>query len=380
MPRQKQYAFADLRVGLLMAGAIAILIFGIFAATGDIRLPWLNRKTTVRTLMGNIDGLRRGGEVRLSGLRVGSIREINFNPQIPQNETQANQVEIIMEINGMLNGQPAIQRIRSDSRAVLKSAGVLGDYVVDITPGTTQGTPIADGATIQSIQQKGVGDIINASQTMVSNFNAISDDVKAMTGQMREGKGNIGRLIQEDKLYTDLDRTILQAQDLVGALRKGNGTAAQFINNPELYNKTQATIDQLKLTIDDIRGQLDAGKGTFGKLLKDEELYNQARQLVAKFNESTARLDKLIAKVESGEGNLGKLFNDEKAYTDMRASLESIRTISERLERGEGSAGKLLRDETLYNTINTTSAEITKLLYDFRQNPKKYLSVKVTVF
>lgn len=380
MPQKKQYGLSDLRVGLLVLGAIGILILALFAATGDVSLPGFGKKTIVKTYMGNIDGLRKGGEVRLSGVRIGSIKDINFSPQIPQSPDAPNLVEIIMEISGKLNGRPAIERIRTDSRAVLKSAGVLGDYVVDITPGTVNGQPISDGATIQSIQQKGVGDIINAAQTAVANFNDISQDVKALTQEIREGKGNIGRLIKEDTLYTNLNRSVLQAEELIASLRKGEGTAAKFINDPELYNQANETVAQLKKTVADINEQLNSGRGTIGKLYKDEELYNRANQLVAKVDEASARLDRLIAKVERGEGNLGKLFNDEKLYEDTRASLASIRTLAASLERGEGTAGKLLKDETLYTNLNSASAEITKLLYDFRQNPKKYLSVKVSVF
>ncbi|MFN8004872.1 MAG: MCE family protein, partial [Acidobacteriota bacterium] len=75
-----------------------------------------------------------------------------------------------------------------------------------------------------------------------------------------------------------------------------------------------------------------------------------------------------------------KLLNDEKLYADTRATVEKLRVIADRLERGEGTAGLLLKDDKLYNNVNTLSVELTKLLYDFRQNPKKYLSVKVTIF
>jgi len=87
-----------------------------------------------------------------------------------------------------------------------------------------------------------------------------------------------------------------------------------------------------------------------------------------------------MAKIERGEGNLGKFLNDEKLYQDMRTTVESFKTISARLERGEGTAGLLLKDDRLYQNINNASAEITRLLYDFRQNPRKYLSIRVSLF
>ena len=61
--------------------------------------------------------------------------------------------------------------------------------------------------------------------------------------------------------------------------------------------------------------RLNEGKGTVGKLYKDEEIYNRANALVAKFDATTARLDRVIAKVESGEGTVGKLLYDEQLQT-----------------------------------------------------------------
>ena len=65
---------------------------------------------------------------------------------------------------------------------------------------------------------------------------------------------------------------------------------------------------------------------------------------------------------------------------DTRETVELLKNIAGGLERGEGTAGLLLKDEKLYQNLNTMSAEVTKLLYDFRQNPRKYLSVKVAIF
>lgn len=381
MPQQQKNTLAGLRVGLLVVAAIVILILTIFAVSGDLTI--FRQKTIVRTFMSNVDGLHKGAEVRLSGMKIGSVKEINLTPKIPADDKAADLIEIIMEINGKLNGVDAVERIRTDSIAVLKGAGVLGDNIIDIAPGTTKGQPIQNNAIIKSYATKSVGDIINASKTAMDNLNVITDNIKDVTADIREGQGSIGRFLKDETIYTNLNKTVLQAEALMSSVRKGEGTAGKLISDPALYNRANELIasfkesaEQIKLVLADTR----EGKGTVGKLLKDEELYNRAKELLVKFDATTDKLDNTIAKVNRGEGTVGKLLHEDVLYQEFRDSLARFRTLADNLEKGQGTAGKLLKDEALYKNLNETTTEMTKLLYDLRQNPKKYLNVKVTVF
>src|SRR5215475_14992457 len=107
MAQRKQTSFSELRVGVLVISALGILILVIFAVSGDIKLPGFSRTATVRTQMSSVDGLRKGAEVRLSGKKVGSVREINFG-NIPSSRESQNNIEIVMEIDGRLGETPAV--------------------------------------------------------------------------------------------------------------------------------------------------------------------------------------------------------------------------------------------------------------------------------
>ena len=97
-------------------------------------------------------------------------------------------------------------------------------------------------------------------------------------------------------------------------------------------------------------------------------------------NHSIDQIDMMVAEVNAGRGTLGKFIKDEKLHDDAQATIASFRSISDRIDKGEGSVGKLLHDDKLYNNLNQTTAEMVKLMYDFRQNPKKYLSIKLSLF
>ena len=380
MPQTKQPGLAQLRVGLLVLASLAILIAVIFAMSGDLTLPGFGKKTLIRTEMASVDGLRRGAEVRLSGKKIGSVKQIVFGSQIPQTQDAQNNIEIVMEIDGKLDGRPAIERVRTDSLAVLKSAGVLGDNVIDITPGTLKGEAIKDGDRINSLAQKSVGDVINAAQKAVGNFNEISDDIKAMTGRLRSGEGTMGKFLGDEAFYINLNKSVLQAENLLRDFREGPGTVGRLVSDPTLFNQTSEAVAKLRSISDQLNEQITGGKGTIGKLVKDDALYVRANNLLAKIEDISNKLDTTMASVDRGEGNLGKLIKDEQLYRDARETIERLRLISDRLEKGEGSAGLLLKDDKLYNNLNNVSTEVTKMLYDFRQNPKKYLSLKLAVF
>jgi phospholipid/cholesterol/gamma-HCH transport system substrate-binding protein len=136
-----------------------------------------------------------------------------------------------------------------------------------------------------------------------------------------------------------------------------------------------------------IADDLQAGRGSAGKFLTDDEFYNRINRTADRLDKSVDQINVLIADVNAGHGTLGKLLRDEQIYNDARAAIARFNTTAERVDtmvaaaqRGEGTVGRLLNDETLYTNVNQLSSEGVKMLYDFRQNPKKYLTIKFELF
>ncbi len=379
-PARKTIGLSELRVGILVVVAIAVLIFLILNATGDIN-PFA-RKLHLRAQFANADGLRAGSEVRLAGVRVGKVEDVKLLP--PSTEPSAPKVEARLTIDNTIDGRPANERIRTDSSAQLGSPSLLGnEKLINITPGTASGQPVPENALLPATSGGGISDLTASGNDLMKRLNDVSKEVNEIVQRINRGEGSMGRFVNDEAFYNNLNSTIRDVDDVLAQVRSGQGSAGRFVNDPALYNNANEIALQLRAIAEDIR----AGRGSLGRFYKDEEFYNNVNQTVARLNRSVDKIDAIIADVQAGRGTVGKLITDEAIYNDARTAIARFNTTAERIDnvvssaqRGEGTLGKLITDEQLYNNVNQLSSEGVKLIYDFRQNPKKYLTVKFELF
>ena len=379
-PSKKTVSFRELRVGLLVLGSIAILVFLILNASGDIN-PF-SKKLHLKARFVDANGLREGSEVRLAGVRVGKIEKITL--LAPSDLPNAPKVEALMSINSTIDGRPANERIRTDSTAQQGSPSLLGnEMLINITPGTAVGQPVPDYAILPSSTSNTVNDFATSGTEVAQRLSKLADELNGMVRDVKDGKGTVGRLFSDEALYNNLNATIREAEDVMRQIRSGQGSAGRFINDPELYDNANTIAASLRLIADDLR----AGRGTAGKLLTDDQLYVRINRTADRLDNSVNQINAMLAEINAGHGTLGKLIKDEQIYNDARAAIARFNTTAERVDnmvaaaqRGEGTVGKLLTDEALYSNVNQLSSEGVKLMYDFRQNPKKYLTIKFELF
>ena len=381
MPRSKKtVSLKELRVGILVLGSIGILIFLILNASGDIN-PF-SKKLHLKARFMDANGLREGSEVRLAGVRVGKIDEIVLLP--PSDVPNTPRVEAVMTLDSTIDGRPASERIRQDSTAQQGSPSLLGnEMLINITPGTALGKPVKDYDILPSSSSNTVNDFATSGTDLAQRLSKLSDEISGIVRDVKEGKGTVGRLFSDEALYNNLNATIRETEDVMRQVRSGNGSAGRFLNDPALYNNANEITLQLRMIAEDLR----AGRGSAGKFLTNDELYNRINSTADRLNQSVDHIDALIAGINEGRGTMGKLIKDEQIYNDARAAIARFNTTAERIDnmvsaaqRGEGTVGKLLTDEALYSNINQLSSEGVKMIYDFRQNPKKYLTIKFELF
>jgi phospholipid/cholesterol/gamma-HCH transport system substrate-binding protein len=259
--------------------------------------------------------------------------------------------------------------LRTDSTSSLDTAGVLGETYIDIDSSQASGPPAKDGDVLPTQVHPDFNQVVRASQSTLQNMDALLKRADSILAYAQSGKGSLGKVIYDPSLYNRFYATVADFQKIVDQVGSGQGSLGALINRNDAYDKFTATLDKMNGVIDD----LQAGKGTAGKFLKDPSFYNNA-------NDTIANVKKLTEDINAGKGTIGKLTKDEELANKLDTTITKLSQLTTGLEAGQGTIGKLFKDESLYNNADAMLVETRDLLKAFRENPKKYLSIKMHIF
>ena len=232
-PAKKRVGIREVRVGLLVVVAIGVLIFLILNASGDIS-PF-SKKIHLKARFSNGDGLRRGSEVRLAGVRIGKVDDVRL---LPPSENPKEKVEASFSIDSEIDGRPATDLIRKDSAALLSSPSILGaEKVINLTPGGATAEPIRDGDLIPPGDEGGTVQALTQSGTrLMDQLNDLSRQFTEISSKVNQGQGTIGQFVNNEAFYNNLNSTVRDVNELVRQSQTGQGSAGRFVNDPALYN------------------------------------------------------------------------------------------------------------------------------------------------
>jgi phospholipid/cholesterol/gamma-HCH transport system substrate-binding protein len=357
MPRRR-LAWAELRVGILVLASFTTLAIAIVLISG--RTGIFTTKYTLKTYLPSASGLKKGSLVWLAGIEVGNIHDVNISPSPDPNRA----VEVILRIDKSYEDS-----IREDSVASLGSIGLLGDKYVDISRGTRSAKVIPPNGEVKGLAEADIKKIIQNSNDLVANLGDLVNKINQITTKIDVGQGTLGKFINDPSIFIKINTTVDEAQKLILEAKSGEGSIGKLIGDPALYDRLNGTL----IRLDNVMAKVESGDGTLGKFVSDPAVFNRAETLLTKFNVVADRMEK-------GEGFLGKLSKDETLYAQIRDTMSKFSTVADRMTQGEGTVGKLFVDPSLYSNLNNAAAEVVKLLYDFRQNPKRFLRIKFGLF
>jgi phospholipid/cholesterol/gamma-HCH transport system substrate-binding protein len=346
MPRTRSLAWSELKIGILAVVAIVLTAMIIIAVGGQTGFAW--ERYELKTTFDNVQGLKSGAIVRVAGVEVGKVTDVDF---------EGAAVQVTLSVRKDMRS-----RITTDSRASIGSLSLLGEPVIDITPSAT-GTPLNSGDFIQAGRAQGqISDVAASASAGLEQATALIKDLRA-------GKGTMGKLFTDQQLYTDIDAFVSSAQVVAGYLSKGQGTLGMLVRDPAAYRQLNGALTNLQ----QMTQRINAGEGSLGQFLKDDKL---ARSL----SSASGNIDQITGRLNKGEGTAGKLLTEKELYDRLNATAARVETLTTNLNQGQGTAGQLLRDKQLYDNMNAAASELRGLIADIRKDPKKYLNVRVSIF
>ena len=301
----------ETKVGALAAVSITLLILGFNFLKGK---NVFQKKAGMYVTFNKIEGLNVSDPIKINGLRVGSVEDMN--------ETDAN-------MNGVVVSFQLVRAINipKDSYAQISSSA-LGAATIVITLGKEK-SYLKDGDTLRGIESVGLLDNLKTSiEPTVANINhtlaTLDTAIKRISNVFdAHGQANL------NKILTELAAT---TNSLNKMLEPGKGSLA-------------ATADNIK----SITGNLKNNNDSISAIIHN--IAQTTQQL------SSADINKSIDALHSAADNLN--------------------IILANIKDGKGSMGKLANDEALYSNLNRTASSLNILLQDLRVHPKRYVNISV---
>ena len=336
---------------------IALIVLGIFTMVLS-RETFFMPKITREVVFADVSGLSEGDDVQVHGVNVGRVERL---------ELTNGAVHVFVRLKETL-------KLYRNYRIEVRYSSVLGGRHVAIAAGSPDSGDVSSTEVLNGVA---AGDLVNEATRLVQEARAelqnirdklekeqviekisrFTDDMTAVSADLRAGKGTLGKLLVDPSLYDRANETLTSIRNagdninvMVADVRGGKGTLGKLMTEDSLYVEAKGIMT-------DIRG----GRGTLGKLFTDDEVYNQLRGFTTDMKQVSERLVK-------GESTLGRLLMDKgELYLSLRNTLSSAEEVAEAIRSGKGTLGKLAMDPTLYDDTKKTILEVRGAIQDMRE-------------
>ena len=333
---------AQLRVGLLVLGATVVLMAGLFLIGQETSL--FTSKNRYYFTVASAAGLNEGNPVRLNGVTVGLVEKIELPEDIHK---QLLTVRISIE-------RQYEERIRADSRARVRTMGLLGDKYVEVSSGSPAAAMIPPGGAIPTEADADIDKIIASGGDVVDNMVRISYSLTRILDRIDRGEGLVGELTsgESDKITDRLDATLASAQRVMTGIESGKGPLGRMVHDEKLANQLASSIGKLET----VMAQAERGDNLAAALLRSPTTRADFEATLAEAKQAAAALRQWTAAVESTDSVANRLLTDqgmgERVGRDLEAIVRDLASVASKLDRGEGSASKLINDPLIYDAVN----------------------------
>lgn len=231
------------KIGLFTALGLLVLVAGVFFIGNQKSL--FNSTFGINGVFNNVNGLQIGNNVRFAGINVGVVDDIQII-----NDT-AVRVDLMVKTD-------LKKFIKRDARMAIGSDGLMGDKLVTILPGGANTTQmVEEGSQIAAVNPMDMDKVMNRLGKIADNTGNLIESLSSIVGKIDKGKGSIGKLLNSDKMATDLEGTITEARSTINTVHKTSATLNEDLKAAQgnfllkgFFNKKkkagQAKLDSIK--------------------------------------------------------------------------------------------------------------------------------------
>src|SRR5829696_1853093 len=284
-------------VGAFVLGGVLLFAVGLFLI-GDRRMLFADT-VDVYAEFAQIAGLEKGAKVRVAGLDAGEVETIHV-PTSPSAKFRV-KMRVRQELRPLL---------RLDSLASIQNDGLVGNKFIQIEPGTEQSPAVPDRGTIQSREPFDLGSML---QKMNESIDLLTTTIRDVKGGVDEALTAVSATANDAQLLiADIGselrditasgkKVAADLQTVIAGVRAGRGSLGKLVNDDALYTRVTTIADQAgkamanlreatedaKAAVADFRGDKGPIKGVTGDL---QQSLASARETFADLAEASEAL------------------------------------------------------------------------------------------
>ncbi len=338
MPTGRQVNWAKFRVSAVTVLALIILSVLFYLLTAG---TLLETKANLYLFVPDATGVGSGTAVRVDGIDVGKVDRVALSG--------ATQPDRIVKVTIIVERQ-WLRTIPVDSYAEIAADTLIGDKFVAVTSGASRTAIRPNG----EILYKEKPDVLK--RLDLQQFKEQLRVVDAQITEIEQGRGLVGQFVQGSGMYDEWRKLLRESQKGMDAITAREGTLGSKVYSDKEYQ----ALRHLILDLEQPLARLQSGQGEAGQFLRDDAQYQQL----------SAALTDLRQSIGSLRG--GPFFQSAADYGDWSRRLGGlIRTVD------EFNASPPMATPEVYDTLTGMTRELQNTMRDFRQDPKKYLRLKV---
>ncbi|TXH31438.1 MAG: MCE family protein [Cyclobacteriaceae bacterium] len=289
----------NMKLGAFVLGGVALFLISVFYLGRENNI--FSKTFTVSAVFKNVEGLKDGDNVWLSGVKIGTVKKVSIISE--------GQVIVTMSLKEKQN-----EFIKKDATANIGSDGLVGNKIVVIRPGSAAET-IHDNDTINSFSPTDTQELFNLAKEVGTDIKAITSDLKITTAKINAGQGVIGELLNEGDMAKELRASM-------AAIRRASENATRATNE---INKMLTEINQ--------------GDGLMTKLIRDTTYaaqFSRTMENVEQVGENAkkmaADLKEVTDKMNDRNNALGVLLTDTTFATKLKTTMTNAEKASAKLD------------------------------------------------